>query len=256
MTGKLENKVALITGTARGMGRAAALLFTGEGAKVIGCDMDVEGSRETARMVRDAGDEMISSEPVDLSSTEQVATLMDLIRDKYGHIDILYNNASTPHFVPLLEMPWEDWEFTIRNELHIVFIVVKAALPLMIEHGGGSVINVSSMSAIRGEANQGNFAHAAAKGGTLCLTSQLALELAPYGIRANVILPGLIRTPATSGIMDNPEKSQRWMRQILLQRWGEAEDIAKAALFLASDDASYITGTQLVVDGGRSVWLD
>lgn len=256
MTGRLENKVALITGTARGMGRAASLLFAKEGAKVIGCDMNVEGSQETVRMVRDAGGEMLSREPVDLSNADQVAQLMNLIKDKYGQLDVLYNNASTPHFVPLIEMPWEDWEFTIKNELHLVFIVVKAAIPLMINHGSGSIINVSSVSAIRGEANQGNFAHAAAKGGILCLTSQLALELAPYGIRANVILPGLIRTPATKSIMENPEKSKRWLRQILLGRWGEPEDIAKAALFLASDDSSYVTGAQLVVDGGRSIWLD
>jgi meso-butanediol dehydrogenase/(S,S)-butanediol dehydrogenase/diacetyl reductase len=256
MTGRLENKVTLITGTARGMGRAAALLFVKEGAKVIGCDVDAEGSKETVRMVRAAGGEMISREPVDLSNANQVTQLMNLIEDKYGRLDVLYNNASHPHFVPLAEMPWEDWEYTIKNELHLVFIVVKAAIPLMIKHGGGSIINVSSVSAIRGEANQGNFAHAAAKGGVLCLTSQLALELAPHGIRANVILPGLIRTPATKSIMENPEKSKRWLRQILLGRWGEAEDIAKAALFLASDDASYITGAQLIVDGGRSIWLD
>lgn len=256
MARRLENKVVFITGTARGMGRAAALLFANEGARVIGCDVDVEGSQKTLRMVQDAGGEMISREPVDLSNIEQVAQLMKMIEDKYGRLDVLYNNASTPHFVPLAEMPWEDWEFTIKNELHLVFIVIKAAIPLMIKHGGGSIINVSSVSAIRGEANQGNFAHAAAKGGILCLTNQLALELAPYGIRANVILPGLIATPATKAIMEHPEKNKRWLRQILLGRFGEPEEIAKAALFMASDDSSYITGAQLVVDGGRSIWLD
>ncbi len=256
MAGRLENKVALITGTARGQGRAAALMFAKEGAKIIGCTVrNVEGSKETTRMVRKAGGEMFSLEPLDLSDPKQVAQLMDLVKDKYGRIDVLYNNASMPRFVPLTEMSFDDWQYTIRNELDLVFLVVKAAIPLMIKHGG-SIITVSSVSAIRAEASQGNFAHAAAKSGILGLTKQLALELAPYGIRANCIVPGLIRTPPTKPMMDDPRQSKRWLRQILLGRFGEAEDIVKAALFLASDDASYITGADLVVDGGRSVWLD
>src|SRR4030042_6029841 len=144
MAGRLQNKVALITGTARGQGRAAALLFAKEGAKVIGCDLNVEGSKETVQMVQKAGGEMISCEPVDLCNPDQVAQLMNLIKDKYGRLDVLYNNASTPRFAPVAEMSWEDWKFTISNELDLVFVVVKAAIPLMIKHGGGAIVNISS----------------------------------------------------------------------------------------------------------------
>ncbi len=255
MAGRLENKVALITGTARGIGRAAALIFAKEGAKVIGCTIqNVEGSKETVRMVRSAGGEMISLEPVDLCDEKQVAKLMNLIKDKYGRLDVLYNNASTPHFAPTAEMPLEDWKFTMSNELDLVFVVVKAAIPLMIKHGGGSIINTSSQLAIRAKPGMGNIGHAAAKSGVLGLTTQLALDLAPHGIRVNAILPGLIKTPATKFLIEDPEHSKMTLQKILLGRFGEPEDIANVALFLASDESSYITGTALLVDGGQAAW--
>jgi NAD(P)-dependent dehydrogenase (short-subunit alcohol dehydrogenase family) len=254
MAGRLEGKVVLITGTARGMGRAAALLFAKEGAKVIGCDLNVEGNQETVRMVRNAGGEMLSLEPIDLCNPDQVAQLMNLIKDKYGRLDVLYNNASTPRFAPVAEMSLEDWKFTISNELDLVFVVVKAAIPLMTKHGGGAIVNISSQAAIRGVPSLGNIAHAASKGGVLGLTNQLALELAPHGIRVNALLPGMTRTPATQSITENPQEVQRSVQKVLLRRWGEPEDIANAALFLASDEASYITGTTLLVDGGLSAW--
>jgi len=255
MAGRLENKVALITGTARGIGRAAALLFAKEGAKVIGCTIhNVEGSKETVRMVQSAGGEMISLEPVDLGDEKQVTKLINLIKDKYGRLDVLYNNASTPRFAPTAEMPLEDWRFTIRNELDLVFIVVKAAIPLMIKHGGGSIINTSSQLAIQAKPGMGNIAHASSKAGILGLTTQLALDLAPHGIRVNAILPGLIHTPATQPLVDDPVHSKISLDKILLGRFGKPEDIANAALFLASDESSYITGTTLLVDGGQTLW--
>jgi meso-butanediol dehydrogenase/(S,S)-butanediol dehydrogenase/diacetyl reductase len=254
MAKRLENKIALITGTARGQGRAAALLFAKEGARVIGCDLNVEGNQETVRMVRDAGGEMLSREPVDLCNEDQVAQLMNLIKDKYRRLDILYNNASTPRFAPAAEMPLEDWKFTISNELDLVFVVIKASIPLMIKSGGGSIINVSSQAAIRAIPGLGNLAHAAAKAGILGLTTQLSLEMAPHRIRVNAILPGLIRTPATKFLTEDPQVSKMTLQKILLGRFGEPEDIANAALFLASDESSYITGTTLLVDGGQAVW--
>jgi hypothetical protein len=124
MPGKLHNKIALITGTANGQGRAGALLFAKEGAKVIGCDLKVQGSRETEQMVKDAGGEMISRAPVDLSIPDSVAELMNVIKDKYGYLDILYNNAGAPHFAPVEEMSLADWSFTIRNELDMTFFTI------------------------------------------------------------------------------------------------------------------------------------
>lgn len=251
---RLENKVALITGTSRGMGRSAALLFAKEGAKVIGCARNVKANQETVRMVRDAGGEMISLEPVDLSNEDRVEQLMKLINNKYGKIDVLYNNASEPRFAPAAKMSWEDWKFTISNELDLIFITVKAAIPLMIKHGGGSIINVASIAAIRALPDQGHIAHASSKSGVIGLSRQLALELSPYGIRVNTILPGLIRTPATEALIQDTKLSELSMRKILLRRFGEPEDIANAALFLASNESSYITGTTLVVDGGATAW--
>ncbi len=254
MQGRLEGKVVLITGTAGGQGRAAALLFAREGARIVGCDLKVQDNQETVHMVRDAGGEMVSLEPVDLADREQVQQLVDLADKTFGRLDVLYNNASAARFAPVVDMSWEDWEFTVRNELHLIFTVVKAALPLMIRSGGGSIINTASVAGMRALPGLGNFAHAATKGGVIALTRQLALELAPYGIRANAIAPGLIETPATEFLLKDPKAVEAFLQKIPLRRVGQADEIAKAALFLASDDSSYVTGTTLVVDGGWSAW--
>jgi len=254
MSGRLNGKVALITGTSGGQGRAAALLFAQEGAKIIGSDLKVEGNQETVRMVQEFGGEMISIEPLDLGDATQVHQLLNLVEKTYGRLDILYNNAGAARFALVTEMPWEDWEFTIRNELHLIFLMVKAAVPLMIKSGGGSIINTASIAGMRALPGLGNFAHAATKGGILGLTRQLAFELAPHRIRANAIAPGLIETPATEFLLKDPEAREGMLKKVLLQRFGQPEDIAKAALFLASDDSSYITGIELVVDGGWSAW--
>jgi len=246
--------VIIITGTAGGQGRAAAVLFAREGAKIVGCDLKVEGDQETVRMVRDAGGEMVSIEPLDLGDLDKAQKLAELTEKTYGRLDILYNNAGAARFAPVADFPMEDWEFTVRNELHLVFTMIKAAIPLMIRSGGGSLISTASVAGIMGLPGLGNLAHAATKGGVLGITPQLALELAPYGIRANAIAPGLIQTPATEFLFQDPQASEMMMQKILLRRFGQPEDIANAALFLASDESSYITGTVLVVDGGWSAW--
>lgn len=254
MAKRLENKVVLITGTGGGQGRAAALLFAQEGAKIVGCDLKVEGNQETVQMVQDAGGEMVSLEPLDLGDADQVQQMVELTKKTYGRLDVLYNNASAVRFAPVVEMSWEDWDFTVRNELHLVFLMTRAAVPLMIESGGSSIINTASTAGMRALPGLGNFAHAATKGGVIGLTRQLAFEVAPHGIRANVIAPGLIKTPATEFLLKDPQASQMMLQKILLQRFGQPEDIAQTALFLASDESSYITGTVLVVDGGWTAW--
>ncbi|MDY7075523.1 MAG: SDR family NAD(P)-dependent oxidoreductase [Chloroflexota bacterium] len=254
MAKRLENKVVLITGTGGGQGRAAALLFAQEGAKIVGCDLKVEGNQETVQMVQDAGGEMVSLEPLDLGDADQVQQMVELTKKTYGRLDVLYNNASAVRFAPVVEMSWEDWDFTVRNELHLVFLMTRAAGPLMIESGGSSIINTASTAGMRALPGLGNFAHAATKGGVIGLTRQLAFEVAPHGIRANVIAPGLIKTPATEFLLKDPQASQMMLQKILLQRFGQPEDIAQTALFLASDESSYITGTVLVVDGGWTAW--
>jgi NAD(P)-dependent dehydrogenase (short-subunit alcohol dehydrogenase family) len=254
MTGRLENKVALITGTAQGMGRVAALRFAKEGAKIVGCDLNAGGNRETVRRVRENGGEMVSIEPLDLCQPDEVKKLVNLTEETYGRLDILYNNASAPRFAMLTEMSQEDWQFTIDNELSLIFYVVKAAVPLMIKSGGGSIINISAIAAIAGQPVIGAFAHAATKAGVLGVSRSMAYELAPHGIRSNAIVPGMISNPDKKGLEENPRVKELVSSKILLRRIGKPEDVVNAALFLASDESGYITGASLVVDGGWTAW--
>lgn len=254
MTGRLENKVALITGTAQGMGRVAALRFAKEGAKIVGCDLNAGGNRETVRRVRENGGEMVSIEPLDLCKPDEVKKLVNLTEETYGRLDILYNNASAPRFAMLTEMSQEDWQFTIDNELSLIFYVVKAAVPLMIKSGGGSIINISAIAAIAGQPVIGAFAHAATKAGVLGVSRSMAYELAPHGIRSNAIVPGMISNPDKKGLEENPRVKELVSSKILLRRIGKPEDVVNAALFLASDESGYITGASLVVDGGWTAW--
>jgi NAD(P)-dependent dehydrogenase (short-subunit alcohol dehydrogenase family) len=254
MTGRLENKVALITGTAQGQGRVAALRFAKEGAKIVGCDLNAGGNRETVRRVRENGGEMVSIEPLDLCQPDEVKKLVNLTEETYGRLDILYNNASAPRFAMLTEMSQEDWQFTIDNELSLIFYVVKAAVPLMIKSGGGSIINISAIAAIAGQPVIGAFAHAATKAGVLGVSRSMAYELAPHGIRSNAIVPGMISNPDKKGLEENPKVKELVSSKILLRRIGKPEDVVNAALFLASDESGYITGASLVVDGGWTAW--
>jgi meso-butanediol dehydrogenase / (S,S)-butanediol dehydrogenase / diacetyl reductase len=253
-SGRLEGKVALITGTAQGMGRAAAVRFAREGAKIVGCDINVEGDRETVRRVRRNGGEMVSLEPLDLCEPGAAERLVDVARQTYGRLDVLYNNAAAPRFAWLTEMSREDWEFTIDNELNLIFYMVRAAVRLLIESGGGSIINVSSIAGLAGQPI-GVFAHAAAQGGVLAASRAMARELACHGIRSNTVVPGMIMNPDKKGGFDEAlDAKEEVPPRILLGRVGTPEDVVSAALFFASDESSYVTGASLVVDGGWTAW--
>jgi meso-butanediol dehydrogenase / (S,S)-butanediol dehydrogenase / diacetyl reductase len=254
LAGRLENKIALITGTAQGMGRVAAVRFAKEGAKIVGCDLNVAGNQETVNRVRNNGGEMVSKEPIDLTNPEAVMDLVGLVENTYGRLDILYNNASAPRFAMINEMSYEDWQFTINNELNLIFYVVKAAVPLMIKSGGGSIINISSVAGIAGQPAIGTIAHAAAKAGVIGVTKSMAYELAPHHIRSNAIIPGMIVNPDKKGLEEDPNVYDLINSKILLHRIGTPDDVVNAALFFASDESSYITGTSLVVDGGWTAW--
>lgn len=253
MTGRLHGKVALITGTASGQGRAAAFLFAAEGATVVGCDVNVAAAAETAAEVGARGGEMSSTAPVDLADPEAAKSWVDAAVAERERLDILYNNASATRVGPFEDLTLEDWEFVMRNELDLIFTVTKAAWPHLIE-SNGTIINTASVSAYRGATFSPQAAHGAAKGGVLSITRHLAASGAPHGIRVNSISPGLTVTGHIEEFLADPSHPMHEMAAANpLGRLGQPEDVARVALFLASDDASYLTAVDIVVDGGQSV---
>jgi meso-butanediol dehydrogenase/(S,S)-butanediol dehydrogenase/diacetyl reductase len=252
--GRLSGKVALITGTAGGQGAASARLFAAEGAIVVGCDLDGERAESVAQEIRDGGGEMHSLAPVDLADPLAAAQWVDWAAATVGGIDVLYNNASAPRVGPFEEMTWEDWRFTLHNELDLIFTVTKAAWPHLVARGGGVIINTASVSAHRGATFIEQSGHGAAKGGVLAMTRHLAASGARHGIRANSISPGLIVTAQIEPFLDEPgHPVHEMLHSHPLGRLGEPQDVAALALFLASDEASYLNAVDIVVDGGQSL---
>lgn len=254
--GRLAGKVALVTGTGGGQGRAAAMAFAAEGATVVGCDLKEDGDLETVQLVTGQGGRMDSTHPLDLTDETAVRGWITGAFDRYGRIDILYNNAGATRFDPIEEESYEDWTFTLRNELDVVFLATKHAWPHL-KRGGGSVILVGSTAGLTGSLTLMRSAHTATKGGVIALTRQLAAEGARHNIRVNCISPGMVMTPATAdSIFGDPKHPMYHIRDhIPLGRIGEPSDIAPCAVFLASDESSYMTGANLVIDGGWSVVL-
>ena len=249
--GRLDNKVVFITGTAGGQGRAAALLFAKEGAHIIGCDVKVEDAEETVSLVEAQGGRMHSFGPVDLSDPDAAKGWIDNGLSRAGKIDVLYNNASALQLAFMPEMTQSVWSFNLRNELDLIFNTVNVVWPLFVRQGHGVIINTASVSAHRGKANIGQLAHCAAKGGLLALTRQLAAEGAKIGIRANSISPGGVMTATLEKVLP-PELQLEYHRIHPLGRAGRPEDIAYCALYLASDEACWVTGSDFVIDGGVS----
>jgi meso-butanediol dehydrogenase/(S,S)-butanediol dehydrogenase/diacetyl reductase len=253
MSGRLTGKVVLITGTAGGQGAAAARLFAAEGARVFGCDLNAEPALAVADEVRAAGGEMTVQVPVDLADPDQAREWVDGAASAGGGIDVLYNNASAPRVGPFDELTWEDWRFTIHNELDLIFTVTSAAWPHL-KRGGGVIINTASVSAHRGARFIEQAGHGAAKGGVLAITRHFAASGAAHGIRANSISPGLIVTDQIEPFLVQPgHPVQEMARSHPLGRLGRSDDVARVALFLASDDAAYLNAVDIVVDGGQSL---
>lgn len=246
--GRFDGKIVLITGTAGGQGRVAALRFAREGATVVGCDRNVEGDAETVRLVEDAGGKMVSRSPVDLSDEAQMKSWIDFAVSEVGDFDILYNNAAHRRFALVEDMTRREWDYTLENELTLVFLAVKHAVPVFVRKGNGCILNVGSVAAMAGGHPSG-FAHGAAKAAVIACTRHWANELAPLNIRVNAIAPGMIDTPSTQYVTTGSLK-EAFPRMVLRQRFGRPEDTVAAACFLCSDEASYITGVTLPVDGG------
>jgi len=253
-TGALSGKVALITGTAGAQGRAAAVLFAQRGARIAGCDLDVAGNEQTAELVRAAGGEMLATAPADISTPAGAQAWVDAAVEAFGRIDVLYNNASAPRFGAPPDITPEDWAFSNQHEIDIVWFATQAAWPHLVAAGGGSIINAGSITSIRGTRSFAQLPHGTAKGAVQAMTLHLAAAGGPHRIRANVILPGLTKGPATDGLFATPEApGHRIAAENPLGRVGLPEDVAKLAAFLASDDAFYINAAAIPVDGGQSV---
>ncbi|HEV7526912.1 MAG TPA: glucose 1-dehydrogenase [Acidimicrobiia bacterium] len=250
MTGRLAGKVALITGAGSGMGRAAAELFASEGAQVVVSDVVADAGNAAVDAVRAAGGEATFVR-ADVSQWSDCEAMVKCATDRYGALHVLYNNAG---IFPaddggVLDTPESTWEKVMDINLKGVWLGCRAGIPAMIASGGGSIVNVASFVALMGAATA-QIAYTASKGGVLSMTREIAVEYARQGIRANALCPGPIQTPLLEELLSDPDRRARRMVHIPMGRLGRAEELAQAALFLASDDASFMTGASLVVDGG------
>jgi NAD(P)-dependent dehydrogenase (short-subunit alcohol dehydrogenase family) len=253
ISGRLSGKVSVITGTGGSVGRAAALVFARESASVIGCDINIAAAEATVEMVRAEGGTMTSVHPCRLTESAECQALVDLAVREYGRIDVLFNNAAMAYFNWLEDITNEEWNRDLRGEIDLVFFLTRAAWPhLKASHG--VVLNTASLNGLMSFKTLGSLAHTTAKAGIIGMTRQLAMEGREHGIRANSISPGLIETNQTREQLKDQEWASAMLGKTLLRRLGRPEEVANVALFLASDDSSYVTGIDIVVDGGMRVW--
>ncbi len=253
MAGRLEGKVCIVTGSGGSIGRATALMFAREGAHVVGCDIVAEGAQETVELAVKAGGSMISVHPCDLTEKAQCERLVAAAVKAFGGVDVLFNNGAMAYFAWIDAMEDDVWYKTINEELNIVFLLTRAAWPELSKRGG-AIVNTASVSAWMGYKMLPGLAHTTAKGGVLSMTRHLAMEGRVHGIRANSVSPGLIESTQTKPHLANPEWKKQMCERIMLDRAGTPEEVAAAVTFLASDEASFITGTDLRVDGGTLAW--
>ncbi len=252
----LKDKIVLISGTAGGQGRAAALAFAREGAKVFGCDVKEKEAEETVRLVTAAGGEMRSMQPLDLSEFANAEKWAKAAYEAFGGIDVLYNNAGSLRALgPFGQSTVEAWNETLRYELTMPFVTTLAVWPYLVARGGGLILNTASISGHTEFLPLRTSAHGATKAGVMGLTRMLAAEGSPFNIRAISISPGIIKSPATRRFWtgEDPVQSaigEGLVANVPMGRAGECEEIANVAVFLASSGASYINGADILVDGG------
>jgi NAD(P)-dependent dehydrogenase (short-subunit alcohol dehydrogenase family) len=243
-------RVALVTGAGSGIGRATARLFAERGGAVVAADVNQGAAEETAALIRARGGRAEAA-GCDVTRAEDVEAALQLARRAFGRLDVLVNCAGILRVAPLEQTSEKEWAEVLDVNLTGAFLQTRAALRALREQGGGAIVHIASRAALR--AKEGHGAYSAAKAGILQLTQMAAVEGAPHGIRVNCVCPGLIDTPMTRGGYDMGEAIEGWVRVCPLRRPGTPEDVAKAMLFLASDDAAFITGVALPVDGGRTI---
>lgn len=249
-TGRLKDKVVLITGAGGGQGHVIALKFAEAGAHVFASDINPETLARTAEAAKARGLSMMTS-VVDASSAEQAQAWVGEAMAAHGQVDVLYNNGAHVHMAPFAEMTAEQWHETIRLELDVIFMPTKAVWPIMTRQQGGSIINIASCQGILASEGLGAAAHSAGKGGVIAVTRQLAMEGAPHWIRVNCISPGPIMGPHLRTLYDSSESFRELFDSSpMLDRHGFPEDIAYLGIFLASDESQFITGVNIPVDGG------
>jgi NAD(P)-dependent dehydrogenase (short-subunit alcohol dehydrogenase family) len=235
------------------MGRATALTFAGEGASIVGCDVAVGPAQETDALVLASGAQMISMQPCHLADPAECTALVDLALRTFGRIDVLFNLAAASYFNKLEDVTDQEWDNARRNEVDLVFYLTRAAWPYL-KTSHGVIVNMASLNASLSFKILPSLAHTTNKAGIIGMTRQLAVEGREHGIRANSISPGLIESNATRQQLNDPVWANEMLGKTLLGRLGRPEEVAKVALFLASDDSSYVTGVDIVVDGGMKVW--
>jgi len=253
---RLAGKVALVTGIGAGIGRGIALMFAQQGAHVVGCDIDAIGARTTVDAAAEQGLAIHGLHPLDLTQPPQVRRLVDHAVALHGGLDILVNAAAFGAFEWLEQMDYESqWRKTMVGEVDIVFLACQAAWPHLRARGGGSVINFASANARMALPLSPALAHCAGKGAVLAMSRQLAMEGGPHGIRVNTISPALIETAATRHPLDNiPGFKEQALNKFMLKRLGQPEDIGWLAIYLASDESSWVTAADFAVDAGATAW--
>ena len=244
--GLLEGKTALITGAARGIGKAIALKYASEGCNIAFTDLEINEETENEIAALGVKAKSYASNAADFAQTEEVVAA---VKEEFGSIDILVNNAGITKDGLMLRMTEQQWDAVIAVNLKSAFNFVHACVPIMMRQRGGSIINMASVVGVHGNAGQANYA--ASKAGLIALAKSIAQEMGPKGIRANAIAPGFIDTAMTQALPDDIRKE--WINKIPLRRGGQVEDIANVATFLASDMSSYVSGQVIQVDGGMNM---